>query len=266
LNGGIVIVARGAIIDDKEKMMRLKHPSIINSSQTQGELARWFEKLGRHPDFIPSIKYEVIVTDDDGLIAEISIARNFQNDVRAISIAGRRGQLNDLEEAIQMKYPKAKLRKSETDLVADGDFLDTEKIIQVIFALLPEQIVHQIDPDTDASNKVFTYSQKTRCLKLFQKLVEDGPDEAYSCCLDLAPIQSNKIAIESNGIFGENAEPCASLVSPAIFGLPMSSNSLSWLRIVPPRAGMLARARTTPTQGDTGLRQQGRLHACRLVR
>jgi hypothetical protein len=70
----------------------------------------------------------------------------------------------------------------------DGEFLDTEKIIQVIFALLPEQIMHQIDPGTDASNKVFTYSQKTRCLKLFQKLVEHGPDEVYACCLDLAPI------------------------------------------------------------------------------
>jgi hypothetical protein len=31
----------------------------------------------------------VIVTNDDDLIAEISIARNFQNDVLAISIAGR---------------------------------------------------------------------------------------------------------------------------------------------------------------------------------
>jgi hypothetical protein len=40
--------------------------------------------------FEPSIKYELIVTNDDNLIAEISISRNFQNDVRAISIAGAR--------------------------------------------------------------------------------------------------------------------------------------------------------------------------------
>lgn len=44
-----------------------------------------------------------------------------------------------------------------------------------------------IDPSADPTNKVFTYSQKTRCLKLFQRLLEDGPDEAYEAALDLAP-------------------------------------------------------------------------------
>lgn len=188
LNGGMVIVARGASVDDKEKIIKLRNPSIINGSQTQGELARYFEKSNGNPDFIPSIKYELIVTDDADLIAEISIARNFQNDVRAISIAGRRGQLDDLETAIQTKFPEAKLRKSETDLVADGEFLDTEKIIQVIFALLPETVIRMLDPAGDYSNKVFTYSQKTRCLKLFQKLVDNGPDDVMACCLDLAPV------------------------------------------------------------------------------
>ncbi|WP_158271728.1 AIPR family protein [Methylosinus sporium] len=188
LNGGMVIVARGAVVDDKEKVIRLKHPSIINGSQTQGELRRYFEQANGTPDDVPSVKYELIVTDDDDLIAEISIARNFQNDVRAISIAGRRGQLDDLERAVRLAVPNAKLRKSETDLISDGEFLDTEKLIQVIFALLPAQILGQIDPQIEASNKVFTYSQKTRCLKLFQKIVEDGPGEVYDCCLDLAPI------------------------------------------------------------------------------
>jgi len=188
LNGGIVIVTRGAFVDDKEKIIRLDRPSIINGSQTQGELLHYFEQFDQRPDYVPSIKFELIVTSDDDLIAEISIARNFQNDVRAISIAGRRGQLDALEEAVQSGFPKAKLRKSETDLIADGEFLDTEKIIQVIFALLPERMMANLDNKIDPSNKVFTYSQKTRCLKLFQRLVEDGPGDVYRCCLDLAPI------------------------------------------------------------------------------
>lgn len=186
LNGGMVIVARAATVDDKEKVIRLERPSIINGSQTQGELKRYYKDFNSSPEFVPSIKYELIVTDDDDLIAEISIARNFQNDVRAISIAGRRGQLDDLEIAVQESFPGEKLRKSETDLIA-GEFLDTEKIIQVIFALLPESMVVKLDGLADASNKVFTYSQKTRCLKLFQRLVEDGPRDVYKCCLDLAP-------------------------------------------------------------------------------
>ena len=188
LNGGMVIVARGASVDDKEKVIRLDRPSIINGSQTQGELQRFFEQNNNKPDNAPSIKYELIVTDDNDLIAEISIARNFQNDVRAISIAGRRGQLDELEAAVQTEFKDAKLRKSETDLIADGEFLDTEKLIQVIFALLPERMMAKLEAQADASNKVFTYSQKTRCLKLFQQLVEDGPHEVYRCCLDLAPV------------------------------------------------------------------------------
>ena len=188
LNGGMVIVAQGALIDDKERVIRLSNPSIINGSQTQGELTRYFDEFNQKPEVIPSIKFEIIVTTDSDLVAEISIARNFQNDVRAISIAGRRGQLDDLEKALNKGFPDAKLRKSETDLTTDGEFLDTEKLIQVIFALLPEQMMKKIDSQADATNKVFTYSQKTRCLKLFQRLVEEGPTDVYKCCLDLAPI------------------------------------------------------------------------------
>ncbi|MCO6050618.1 AIPR family protein [Mesorhizobium sp. RP14(2022)] len=186
LNGGIVLVARSAVVDDKEKVIRLTDASIINGSQTQGELKRYFAEV--QGGMVPSIRYELIVCDDDDLIAEISIARNFQNDVRAISIAGRRGQLDDLEASIQRVDTSIKLRKSETDLTADGEFLDTEKLIQVIFALLPEPMLRKMDAQADPSNKVFTYAQKTRCLRLYQKLVEDGPREVYQCFLDLAPI------------------------------------------------------------------------------
>jgi len=187
LNGGMVLVARAAEVDDKGKVISLTDASIINGSQTQGELRRYFAKHDGVPPADPSLKFELIVTNDADLIAEISIARNFQNDVRAISIAGRRGQLDELESAIQVKYPDAKLRMSETDIVSDGEFLDTEKLIQTIFAIMPERMMRLIDPSGDPTNKVFTYSQKTRCLKLFQRLV-DNPGEVYECCLDLAPI------------------------------------------------------------------------------
>lgn len=190
LNGGMVIVARVAEVDDKRKVLILQQPSIINGSQTQGELLRYFDKRGQEADFfVPSIKYELIVTKDDDLIAEISISRNFQNDVRAISIAGRRGQLDELEEAVRRVIPGAKLRKSETDLVVDDEFLDTEKLIQVLFALMPAKLFALLEKD--AASKVFAYSQKTRCLKLFQRIVEGRQDDAdldaiYAYFLDMA--------------------------------------------------------------------------------
>jgi hypothetical protein len=179
LNGGMVLVARAAEVDDKNRNLLLRRPSIINGSQTQGELERYFDRHRQLGDFFePSVKYELIVTDDDDLIAEISISRNFQNDVRAISIAGRRGQLDELEEAVQQVIPGTRLRKSETDLIADGEFLDTEKLIQVLFALMPGKLLASLEMATDPSNKVFTYSQKTRCLKLFQRLVDENRDNS----------------------------------------------------------------------------------------
>lgn len=181
LNGGMVIVARDIELDDEKKKLTLKRPSIINGSQTQGELRRYFEKNSKNEEFFePSIKFELIVTDDDDLIAEISIARNFQNDVRAISIAGRRGQLDELESAVRKAIPGAQLRKSETDLTADGEFLDTEKLIQVCFALMPAELLEKLDGEREPTNKGFTYSQKTRCLKIFQRIVEHK-DEAAEC-------------------------------------------------------------------------------------
>lgn len=188
LNGGMVIVARAAEIDDKNRVLLLKRPSIINGSQTQGELRRYFEKYKSEKHFFePSLKFEVIVTNDPDLIAEVSIARNFQNDVRAISIAGRRGQLDELEVAIQEKFPDVQLRKSETHIVGeDNSYLDTEKLIQVIFALMPDALLKQLNV---SDSKVFTYSQKARCLKVFQKIVDDPDGEfsdVYRYCLDIA--------------------------------------------------------------------------------
>jgi AIPR protein len=187
LNGGMVIVAREASVDDAKKVLYLNDASIINGSQTQGELKRYFAAADGFPPSVPSIRFEIIVTDDKDLVAEISIARNFQNDVRAISIAGRRGQLDELETAMQPKFPGTRLRKSESDLTSDGEFLDSEKLIQVTLALMPSELLGEFDDRMDASNKVFAYSQKTRCLKLYQRMVEEPTSKAYKCALNLAP-------------------------------------------------------------------------------
>lgn len=47
----------------------LQNPSIINGSQTQGELRRYFTRRPEQKDFEPSIKYEIIVIDDDDRVA-----------------------------------------------------------------------------------------------------------------------------------------------------------------------------------------------------
>jgi hypothetical protein len=184
LNSGICLVARSAELDESNKKLYLDRASIINGSQTQGELKRYMDS---EPEFVPHVKFEIIVTDDADLIAEVAISRNFQNDVRAISIAGRRGQLDDLEAALKRTIPDAKLRKSESDLA--DDYTDSEKLIQVLFAVTPESLWEKAPDNVRLTSKTTTYSQKTRCLKLFQKIEEEketaGYKELYQGFLDL---------------------------------------------------------------------------------
>lgn len=172
LNSGIVIVARSCKMDEKNKQLILERPSIINGSQTQGVIKDFisenpedlFKKYKAH------VKFEIIVTNSDELIAETSIARNLQNDVMTISIAGRLGQLTELEESLKKKSPDAKLQMSETKL--SDDYIKTEKLLQIIAALVPEEL--WLKPGD--MNKVYSYSMKTKCLKDFQEIYKKAKD------------------------------------------------------------------------------------------
>lgn len=195
LNSGIVLVARGAEVDDKSKVIELRGASIINGSQTRGELENYVQHCKANELIAHDVhaKFEIIVTDDDDLIAEISIARNFQNDVARISIAGRRQQLEELEVALQSEIPDIKLRKSETDRA--DDFYDTEKLIQVITALVPSDLWFSAKESNDP-RKSYTYSGKSKCLKEFQDLHKASKEptsanadqqKRYQFYIDMAP-------------------------------------------------------------------------------
>jgi hypothetical protein len=169
LNSGVVIVAGGVEIDEKSRTLKLLAPSLINGSQTQGEVSEFLEN--QSPTSPIHIKFELIITEDSDLRAEISIARNFQNDVASISIAGRRGKLDELEEAFQKSYPELRLKKSESQWPS-GDIVFTEKLLQVIAALLPDQLWYKSgDP-----SKVYTYANKATCLKDFERIHDAAKD------------------------------------------------------------------------------------------
>jgi hypothetical protein len=190
LNSGIVIVARDIVIDEKVRFVTLIDPSIINGSQTQGVI-KDILSYGQLPENT-HLKFEIIVTNDENLIAEISIARNYQNDVMAVSIAGRRGLFDELEESLQKYYPTHKLRKSESEYPNSNDMIDTEKLLQVITALIPAQLITKKN-DSEPPNKVYTYSMKARCLKEYQDIISKKNDgdiaslELYQFYLDIAP-------------------------------------------------------------------------------
>lgn len=175
LNGGIVIVARDVEIDEKTKIAHLKKPSIINGSQTQGELRNYFRDMEASDEkpFPVHVTFELIVTDDDSLIAEVSISRNFQNDVALLSIIGRREQLDELEKSLQDHDPSLKLKKSEAE--RSEDYQDTEKLLQVITALIPEELWPK-SSESGNPNKVYTYSMKAKCLRDYQEIYRKAKD------------------------------------------------------------------------------------------
>jgi hypothetical protein len=191
LNGGVVVVARDSELDEKEKTLKLLEPSIVNGSQTQGVIKDFVDEQGNGRDI--HVKFELIVTSDDDLIADVSISRNFQNDVRSLSIAGRKGQLDELEQSLQKTFSDFKLQKSETQLPAeDNEYLQTEKLLQVIAALVPEQLWWK----QTEFNKTYTYQAKAGCLKDFQEIYKGAKDsgnpkhlqyrEVYQFFLDIA--------------------------------------------------------------------------------
>lgn len=190
LNGGVVLVAKSHEIDEKARTLSLLDASIINGSQTQGEV-REFLKSSNDGDSI-HVKFELIITEDSDLVADISIARNFQNDVKLLSIAGRKGELDELEDAMKQVYSEIRLQKSESERPSEtNDLLHTEKLLQVIAALLPPELWWK----QGEYNKVYTYSAKATCLKDFRYIhdqaKEDDPApffvDVYKFYIDIAP-------------------------------------------------------------------------------
>jgi hypothetical protein len=190
LNSGIVIVAHRVELDDKNKVLRLENASIINGAQTQGVLKRCASQLSGQPI---NVKFEIIVTAEKYLIAEISVSRNYQNTVMAISIAGARGHLDDLKRAFEKSIKGKTIRMSETDIGVD--IVATEKLLQVITALIPD-VLWVKQEDNGVPNKVYTYARKAQCLKEFTNIFQERKntdntnqkkfEELYRFYLDVA--------------------------------------------------------------------------------
>jgi hypothetical protein len=190
LNTGVVIVCRDAKVDDQTKRAVLYRPSIINGAQTRGELTDYFVEHPENQNY-PSVNFELIVTDDEELIAEISIARNFQNEVAALSIFGRKGRFDELEAAMKRQDPTIQLRTKETHY---GDaYLDTEKLIQVLTALAPSEVrlpsaEKRKVKTPETIYRVYAYRHRSRCLRDLAEVM-DKPSEwpdAYRYFLDTA--------------------------------------------------------------------------------
>ena len=78
LNGGIVLVAKSSKVDEQRRQLQVEDVSIINGSQTQGEIRNYLNSGGN--DDI-HVKFELIVTDDEDLVAEVFGGRRAEREV-----------------------------------------------------------------------------------------------------------------------------------------------------------------------------------------
>ena len=171
LNGGIVLVASGIEVDEKGNIITLSKPSIVNGSQTQGVIKEFLDEYDYQNDAPIHIKFELIVTEESDLVGEISISRNFQNDVKPLSIAGRRGYFDELNEVIQNAFQGKKLSTSETER-PNEHILDTEKLLKIIAALTPQDLWLR----SGEMNKTYTYDRTRTCLKEYEEIYRQAHD------------------------------------------------------------------------------------------
>jgi hypothetical protein len=190
-NGGFVVCASDITVDDNSKTVILVDPSILNGSQSQGEIRRWInETYGEPADFSDEappffVRLEIIVDPEPNEVVETAIARNTATPVRSISQAGARGHLDELEASIQALHPDIKIRKSETD----EDVYDTRKILQYARLLMPVGI----SKNDSASERLRAYKNPEQCLTDFSRWYEskdvDPESKAkYEFSVEIAPL------------------------------------------------------------------------------
>lgn len=176
LNGGICIVAKEIQMAEDQKLIRLTDPSIINGSQTRGVIRDFLSKIDENSTAPAKVKFEIIVTNDGDLTDEVSIARNFQIVVKSISILGKRGYFEELSKSFEDLSGKQRaLRTSETD--RGCNYIPTEKLIQVITALIPESLWSATGRGGEHWNKAFSYSSSAGPLKLFAEVYKRAKED-----------------------------------------------------------------------------------------
>jgi len=174
LSRGITVSATSISIDDKMKSLRVINGSIIDGAQTKGEIEKYMNYLKDEGDVSPTfhVRVEFVVDPENDAIVETAIARNTSTDVKKISIAGKKNMFDDLDESFQKTFPDLKLSKSETDV--GDEFVDTLKILQVLWVLTPAELMlnygqmKKKSSTTWEGNKLKAYNSRAYCLTAFE--------------------------------------------------------------------------------------------------
>lgn len=163
-NSGITVTCTDCAIDDTKRIAKLKHASIINGAQTQGELRRYFKAAGDEAaDFM--VRVEIVMEPQHDEIVEIAIARNTATAVKSVSQASARGYLKDLKFSVEKSLPGETLQMSETDEVGPK-VLNTQAVLQWTRLLMPATL-HNAPRNSP-------YKQGGKCLADFSNWAQDA--------------------------------------------------------------------------------------------
>jgi len=201
LSSGITVAASNIEIDDNKKVVTVTHGSIINGAQTQGEIRLFLDEMrnaadGSGGEFVPDFhaRVEFMVDPEAAFVVDAAIARNTSTNIQRVSMAGKKRYFDELDASFRQTFPKLRLAKSETD--TGDEFVDTLRLLQVLWAMVPEKLLPSTTRST-AEARLKSYKNRAFCLLDFEKDVFDKDNaadpkvraaatERYQCMVDLA--------------------------------------------------------------------------------
>lgn len=189
MNSGFLIGASKATVDDAKKTIMLRHASVNNGAQSQGEIKRYFEECaerGEEPEDF-AVRCEISIEPDEATRTNIAVARNTATRIEGISIAGKHGYFEDLDASFKKAHPRLELARSETNV--EDHYVDTRQLLQVLWALMPEELAPESRRSIEA--RMRAYKNAAYCLQDFVSISDhratDTADAArYNYFVDMA--------------------------------------------------------------------------------
>lgn len=175
LNSGFLIGASKITVDDKQRLVTLRHPSVNNGAQSQGEIRLYIDECAKRSqqpnDF--GIRCELSIEPDEETRTNIAVARNTATRIEAISIAGKHGYFEELEGSFRKLFPDLELARSETDV--EEKYVDTRLLLQVLWAMMPEELAPQHRQSMEA--RMRAYKNAAYCLQDYMEIADTRSDD-----------------------------------------------------------------------------------------
>ena len=194
-NSGMRVTCSEIEVNSEKGEVILSDAGIANGAQTQGELNKFYQEIKAEAGETPSVEVqvEICVNPDRAERDEIAITSNYTNPVKAVSKAGKRGQLVDLDKSMRdNNFAGIQMRESDPHKPQNEPLIDSVLLLQLARLFTPHDILY---PDRKIPNgaDAKAYRSANACLKEFTSWWEEKDNDPaakrkYEATLKLAPI------------------------------------------------------------------------------